>query len=664
MALSGTFQSFPVENFGLKCTWSGRQNKAQLYTEVTLNIFLHYYKLQVGARTDNTAAIGANSTAFSTKSIDDLSSGYKDKLLYSYTAKVHHEADGTKTDVTLKAEWKFNGTYSGKSIGTITATATVDLDAIDVTAPTVTLETSSVSSTNTTLIAKTDVACDKWDYSIDDGSTWTNFSSVPGLSAGVTISNLSPNTTYNIKIRARKESNNVYGTVSMSVKTLGGTVLNAVNDLEVDVETPIVSFTWTIYNPTYTHTLEICNGETVLSTFTGLSGNAGKSTKSVVLSSTQRSNILNTFPNSKSAKLSCKLTTFANGEQMGETSTANITVFTTEANSAPRLGTFNYADDNSNVVTVTGSDGILVQQLSELKVWIGGASGSRNGARIAYVSATIDDKTVSSQTETISFGVVNKSGRLFLKVAIIDTRGYSSTDSREITVIPYESITFSTWKAVRVNSIDKTINLAVTGKVSPVTINDGVKNTLISLKYRFRKTTSASYSDYIDLSGTTVSGTGFEYSENAFELPITDSYYIEITAADKFGTTAITMIIPEGEPLMSFRYKKVGINKINPEAPLDVNGNIMMNGFNVMGIVNPDLSDETDLNSITDSGIYFRRRAVSDTTKNYPSTEIGMLEVFTCTPNLIIQRYTHRNPPYTVYLRSGVNGTWYGWIEK
>ena len=49
MALSGSFQNLPVNNFGLYCTWSATQSVTGNYSDVTLNVYLKYYTLEVGS---------------------------------------------------------------------------------------------------------------------------------------------------------------------------------------------------------------------------------------------------------------------------------------------------------------------------------------------------------------------------------------------------------------------------------------------------------------------------------------------------------------------------------------------------------------------------------------------------------------------------------------
>lgn len=52
MALSGSFSKYPVSKFGLYCEWSGSQSITGNYTDVTLKVYLQFYTLSVGSRSD------------------------------------------------------------------------------------------------------------------------------------------------------------------------------------------------------------------------------------------------------------------------------------------------------------------------------------------------------------------------------------------------------------------------------------------------------------------------------------------------------------------------------------------------------------------------------------------------------------------------------------
>ena len=231
MALSGSFHKYPTSKFGLYCDWTGSQSVTGNYTDVTLNVYLQFYTLQVGSRADSTISINGESETYTAPAINDTSStSWHMVHLKSKTVRVYHNSNGTKTGVALSASWRFSGTYSGVSIGTITASATVDLNTIDRNAPTVSFSTSNITANGFKISASSSAAADLWQYSLNGGANWTTFSSNVSTSASAVLSSLSPNTSYAVKVRARRQYNHVYGTSgSATVKTLGGAVLNSVS---------------------------------------------------------------------------------------------------------------------------------------------------------------------------------------------------------------------------------------------------------------------------------------------------------------------------------------------------------------------------------------------------------------------------------------------------
>lgn len=162
MALSGSFSNYPVSGFGLYCTWSATQSVTGNYSDVTLKVYLKYYSLYVGERSDSTVSINGTSETYTVAAISESSTAAHTKLLKTKTVRVNHNTNGTKTGVALSASWRFSGTYSGVSIGTITASASVSLDTIDRTAPTVAFSTSSVTANGFKISATSSATSDIW----------------------------------------------------------------------------------------------------------------------------------------------------------------------------------------------------------------------------------------------------------------------------------------------------------------------------------------------------------------------------------------------------------------------------------------------------------------------------------------------------------------------
>lgn len=584
MALSGEFQNYPVNNFGLYCTWSATQSVTGNYSDVTLNVYLHYYTIEVGERSDSTIAINGTSETYTAAAIKDYTSGYKNKLLKTKTVRVNHTSSGTATNIPLSASWRFSGTYSGTYIGTITASTTINLDSIDRTAPTVSFSTSNVTASGFKISATSSATSDIWQYSTNGGSSWTQFSTTAGTSVSVTLSSLSPNTSYSVKVRARKKSNQVYGTSSaITVTTLGGSALNSVSAITADNSTVSISLNVTVYNASYTHTLTLKNGSTTYLTISGLSWSAGTATRTITLTSTQRTNLLSYMASVKSFTGTFSLATMSGSTQIGTASTATATVQTTAANSAPTFSDFTYKDSYSTTTAITGNDQYFIQGYSKLQVTPGTAT-AKNGASISNYTATCNGVSVSNTTgAAITVGAVSKSGTVAVVVTVTDSRGYTASVTKNITVVAYSSPKVSSISLRRTNDIETEMQLIFNGSFSPITIASVNKNSLLYVRYRYKLTSASSYGSYTSiLSAVTVSGTSFSYSNlELCDLPSGSSYDFHLQICDKLSTAAaldLYFIVPQGTPLVALRKQKVGINTPSPTAALDVVGDANVSG--------------------------------------------------------------------------------------
>ncbi len=584
MATSGSFSNYPVNNFGLYCTWSASQSVTGNYSDVTLNVYLKYYTLSVGSRSDSTVSINGVSETYTAPAISDSVAGYDTTLLKTYTVRVAHNSNGTKTGVALSASWRFSGTYSGTSIGTITASTTIDLDALDRTAPTVSCSTSNITANGFKISATSSATADIWQYSTNGGTSWTQFSTTAGTSANTTLSSLSPNTTYSVKVRARKKSNQVYGTSSaVSTKTLGGSTIGSVSTLTADASTVSISINTTVYDAAYTHTLQIKNGSTVYLSITGLSWAQGTAARTITLTAAQRTTLLTAMASVKSFTATFALLTYSGSTQIGSTSTKTATVQTTTANSAPTMGAFTFYDGRSATSTVTGNDQVFIQGYSYLYVTPGTAT-ARNNATISSYSATCNGVTLSNTTgAVINLGEVAKSGTLDVVVTATDSRGYTVSKTQQITVIAYAKPKVSSLTLRRTNDIEAEMQLAFNGTISAVSVSGTQKNSLLYVRYRYKLTSATSYGSYTSiLASVTKSGTSYSFSNlELCSLDANSSYDFHLQIRDQLNSLSsvdLYYVVPQGTPLVALRKKKVGINTPDPEVALHVVGDAKVSG--------------------------------------------------------------------------------------
>ena len=584
MALSGTFQNYPVSSFGLYCEWSGAQSVTGNYTDVTLKVYLSYYTLDVGARSDSTISINGVSETYTVPAIEDYSSGWKKKLLKTKTVRVSHNADGTKSGVALSASWRFSGTYSGVSVGTITASTTVTLNSIDRSAPTVSCSVSNITANGFKISASSSATADIWQYSLNGGSTWTQFSSTAGTSASVTLSTLSPNTTYSVRVRARKRTNQVYGTSStVSAKTLGGAVLLSCGSFSADAASISLSLRVTVYNAAYTNYITIKNGSTTYLSLAGRIWSAGTANRTITLTSSERTTLLNAMASVKSFTATIELVTKSGSTQIGSASTCTCTIRTSQANSGPSLSGFTFADSYSTTTAITDNNQVLIQDYSRLTVTPGTAA-ARNGASIVSYSAVCSGVTKSNTTgAALSLGTIGTSGTRDITLTVTDSRGYTASVTQSVTVVPYSKPRVSSVSLRRTNDIETEMQLVFNGSISPITVDGTQKNSLLYARYRYKLTSASSYNSYTSILGS-VTATGSSFSFSNLELCNLDSessYDFHLQIRDQLNSLTsldLYFVVSQGTPLVALRKKMVGINTPSPETALHVVGDTRIEG--------------------------------------------------------------------------------------
>lgn len=584
MALSGTFQNYPVSSFGLYCEWSGTQSITGNYTDVTLKVYLSYYTLDVGARSDSTISINGVSETYTVPAIEDYSSGWKKKLLKTKTVRVSHNADGTKSSVALSASWRFSGTYSGVSIGTITASTTVTLNSIDRTPPTVSCTVSNITANGFRISAASSATADQWFYSLDNGGSSTLFSSTAGTSASITLSNLSPNTTYYVRALARKKSNQVYGeSGTITVKTLGGAVLLSCGSFSADAASISLSLRVTVYNAAYTNYITIKNGSTTYLSLAGRVWSAGTAYRTITLTASERTTLLNAMASVKSFTSTIELVTKSGSTQIGSASTCTCTIRTSQANSGPSLSGFTFADSYSTTTAITDNNQVLIQDYSRLTVTPGTAT-ARNGASIVSYSAVCSGVTKSNTTgAALSLGTIGTSGTRDITLTVTDSRGYTASVTQSVTVVPYSKPRVSSVSLRRTNDIETEMQLVFNGSISPITVDGTQKNSLLYARYRYKLTSASSYNSYTSILGS-VTATSSSFSFSNLELCNLDSessYDFHLQIRDQLNSLTsldLYFVVSQGTPLVALRKKMVGINTPSPEAALHVVGDTRIEG--------------------------------------------------------------------------------------
>ena len=495
----------------------------------------------------------------------------------SGTLTVAHDSSGSKTVTVVFSTRVY-------VFGPVDYGGTMKLTDIDRTAPTVSCSVSSITANGFKISASSSATADIWQYSTNGGSSYTQFSTTAGTSASVTLTGLSPNTTYSVKVRARKKSNQVYGTSSTaSAKTLGGAVINSCSTITADAANISLTLNTTVYNASYSNYVTIKNGSTVYVSFAARTWSTGTANRTIALSQTERADLLEAMANLKSFTATIELVTKSGDTQIGNTSTCTCTVQTTAANSAPTMTAFTYKDSRSATSAITGNDQLFIQTYSYLYVTPGTAT-AKNGASIVKYAATCNGKTYSNTTgAALNLYGIDKSGTLDVVVTATDSRGYTVSSTQKITVIPYAKPKVSEISLRRTNDIEAEMQLIFKGSISPITVDGTQKNSLKYVQYRYKLTSESSYGSYTSiLPSVTQSGTGFSFSNlELCSLDANSSYDFHVYIRDQLNTlssVSLYFTVPQGTPLVALRKKMVGINTPSPEAALHVVGDAKITG--------------------------------------------------------------------------------------
>lgn len=528
----------------------------------------------------------------------------------SGTAYVAHRADGKKS-ITVSFKTRVY-TWEPAEYGD-----TITLTAIDRAAPTISHSVSNITSSGFKISATSSNTADKWEYSLDAGSTYTQFSTAKGLSASVDVSGLSPNTTYNVKVRARREYNQVSGaSASSAVKTLGASIINSINNFSADTSAPSIIFSTTVYDSNYYHKFTVKNGNTTIFAVSLGKITAGNITKTIYLTSAQRLAILNAMPNAKSLTLTCVLDTYSDSAystRIGSASSKTCTAATSAENSAPEFTEFSCYDSNPISVEATGDDSVFVQNYSTVGIRCT-AGVAKNGASITSYTASIGSVSGSSINTQFELSEISSYGNLKITVSCVDSRGYATTLKKTVKVLRYERPKVSSFSLRRRNEIDALVQLSFSGTISSLKADGTTEtNSLFLCNYRYKKTSDDEYGNPVSiLASVSSSGTSFSFASlELLELDAESSYDFRLTIEDMLKESTVLIIddiLKPGTPVVSLRkrslfrnFSRVGINNPNPSEALDVVGNGKFSGGISLGDPLPKTSGGTGSNVVYES---------------------------------------------------------------
>jgi Siphovirus protein of unknown function (DUF859) len=585
MALSGSFYKNVGSHWRLQVEWSGSQSISGNYTNITAKM---YWIARDGygavySSATKTSALQHNNGSWHTESgaLAKLSANQK-KLINTYSFRVNHNADGTASfslDGYFDAEVTLSGTYYGR----------IDLDQKSFTLNTIPRKSSLSSSRNWTagnnLAISVSRASSSFTHTAKIYVDNVLIKTITGIGTSTTASF---STTENTNIFKELAGGSSKGT-KIELTTYSGSTNIGTNTYTGTVSAPH-------YNTTSYQTKSIKIGQSITGNVTKyLSGTTskiqyifggttytlyeGSNTSWTYDTNKMASSLYAKIPNDRSIDGVIRIYTYYNGVQVNGYGESAVTA--TVVNSEPTFSasSISYKDTTTATKGLTGNDQYIIQNQSNLTAYVNTSATARNGASLVkyIVSVGSNEKEITTATGSVSLGKINESVNQSLEVKAVDSRGFTTTVSKTVLMLAYESPKLVA-KLERQNKFEDTTRIDITGSFSTITVGGVKKNLVQSLAYSYKQKGASSWQVSSSPISFTTSGDKITGKQFALTLDNTKAWDFQFTVSDKITNVNASATVGVGSPILfvDSEKKSVGIGKFPTETnSLEVAGRVM-----------------------------------------------------------------------------------------
>lgn len=467
----------------------------------------------------------------------------------SHTFTVAHNGDGSK-------HIGFDGYYyTGISPSDLGASGSATLTKIPRYANITSFKNTATTVNSATFYWTTDANCDVLQYSLNNGSTWSNASGNT-----FSISGLSPGTNYNIKIRVRRTDSGLYTTsnsISFTTKSIAR-ISNSSLSMNIGGS---LSLSFSNYG----------NNKSFLRFYAQKTD--GNWQQIATVSNIQAASyswnlsgysptLYSLCPNSNSLKIKVICGVSLNGKEYTNTvsGTAKVT------NSNPTFTNFTFQNTDSKTVNIIGNTQNMISLFGNLRVAIASANKAvaKNSATMKYYNIVISSgNTIISKKVNYSLSDINvdigslqSSGTYTIRIDAVDSRGNASAvASKTLVVYPYHTPAISA-SIDRLNGFEAETALKVTTLISKINIAGSNKNSIQTLQYRYAESGKPFQENYVQLNNYTMSESGNDFIISVNEpqfltLDINKTYVFEFKVSDKVTSYTITPNANQGVSAMN-----------------------------------------------------------------------------------------------------------------
>lgn len=409
-----------------------------------------------------------------------------------------------------------------------------------------------------------------WYVRLWDRNTRTYYNLNNNTGSGTTtITGLNPNQTYAFELWACGRDGNEYGGShpGQTITTLGKSSIG--NSPSYTIGS---SFVLNIsgYSDSFTHTATFTIGGYSFS-----KSNLRRGNVTIVPTAAENDAMYAQMTTVLSRGMTISLTTYVNGTSIGSNSGSGTVSINTGINT-PTVNSFVYKDVNALSIALTGNDQYVLQNVSKLQI-SGINATMKNKASLSKFRLEVSGATYENTATTINTNTITSNTQMSVKA--IDSRGLQGGLNKSFALfVPYSVPNVSEFTLLRTNGIETEATLTLKGSYSLISINNVNKNSIISIKYRYKATTSTTWSDLKAITPV-ISSTSFSFKNIIGNFDVDTSYDFEAHITDKITTKIEKTILVVGKPSLSIRKSSIGINKV-PTAgvALDVEGTSVTQG--------------------------------------------------------------------------------------
>lgn len=362
--------------------------------------------------------------------------------------------------------------------------------------------------------------------------------------------------------------------------------------------------------------------------FGSLSGTiATKTTSTTITSWKFPTSFYAQIPNAKSGTGTITCNTY-NGDTLLGTKTCSFTATTNESLCKPTLSP-TVEDSNSAAVALTGDANTFIRYISDAAITSGAAA--RNNATLKSIKVTC-----GSQSITTSTGTIQKVDSGTFTFTATDSRGYSTTQTIEKTLINYINPTCNL--NISNPTTDGNLSFTITGNY--FNSGFGAVNNTLSVSYKY-KAGSGNYSNNIEVTNITLNNNTYTANISLTGLDYKETYTFQAFTIDKIKSVNSAEKVIKTTPVFSW-----GNNDFEFNVPVKFSGKTLFDIVYPVGAIYMSVSETSPAILFGGTWEQIQNRFLLAAGSSYTAGNTGGEATHTLTKN---EMPTHSHEIYSGY---------------